>query len=177
MAIDTQLRRVGARPAATGTKLRRALAGRLPAIGATHEPPLTRHSPAAEVVLAYLREQVAAISRYDPQVRRDEPDAVHQMRVAPRRARRALPAFGGFIDREATRPPCAELKWLAATLGQARDSEVMLDRLTADLAAIPHPGHRAGRGPHHRPLHRRARPGGKDRAGRARRAALSPAAR
>ena len=28
--IDTQLRRVGARPAATGTKLRRALAGRLP---------------------------------------------------------------------------------------------------------------------------------------------------
>jgi hypothetical protein len=41
---------------------------------------LTRHSPAAEVVLAYLRDQVAAISRYDPLVRRDEPDAVHQMR-------------------------------------------------------------------------------------------------
>ncbi len=88
-------------------------------------------------MLAYLREQVAAISRYDPQVRRDEPDAVHQMRVATRRARSALQAFGGIIDREATRPPCAELKWLAATLGQARDSEVMLDRLTADLAAIP----------------------------------------
>ena len=49
---------------------------------------LTRHSPAAEVVLAYLRDQVAAISRYDPLVRRDEPDAVHQMRVATRGHRR-----------------------------------------------------------------------------------------
>ena len=136
-AIDAQLRRAGARPAATGTKLRRALAGRLPPIGAPHEPPLTRHSPAADVVLSYLRDQVAAISRYDPQVRREEPDAVHQMRVATRRARSALQAFGSIIDREATRPLCAELKWLAATLGQARDSEVMRDRLTADLAAIP----------------------------------------
>ena len=136
-AIETQLRRAGARLAATGTKLRRALAGRLPPIGAAHEPPLTRHSPAAAVVLAYLRDQVAAISRYDPLVRRDEPDAVHQMRVATRRARSALQAFGSIIDREATRPLRAELKWLAATLGQARDSEVMLDRLTADLAAIP----------------------------------------
>jgi inorganic triphosphatase YgiF len=136
-AIDTQLRRVGARPAAAGTQLRRALAGRLPPVGAAHEPPLTRHSSAAEVVLAYLRDQVAAISRYDPLVRRDEPDAVHQMRVATRRARSALQAFGSILDREAARPLCAELKWLAATLGQARDSEVMLDRLTADLAAIP----------------------------------------
>ena len=136
-AIDTQLRRAGARPAAAATKLQRALAGRLPAARAAQEPPLTRHSPAGEVVLAYVRDQVAAISRYDPLVRRDEPDAVHQMRVATRRTRSALQAFGSILEREATRPLCAELKWLAATLGQARDSEVMLDRLTADLAAIP----------------------------------------
>ncbi len=45
-AIDTRLRRAGARPAATTTKLQRALAGRLPSAGAAHEPPLTRHSPA-----------------------------------------------------------------------------------------------------------------------------------
>ena len=91
---------------------------------------------AGEVVIAYVRDQVAAISRYDPRVRRDEPDAVHQMRVATRRARSALQAFGGVIDRHTTRPLCAELKWLAAELGQARDTEVLLARLTADLAAI-----------------------------------------
>ena len=94
-------------------------------------------SPAGDVVLAYVRDQVAAISRYDPLVRRDEPDAVHQMRVATRRARSALQAFGAIIEREATRPLCAELKWLAAALGQARDGEVMQDRLAAGLAAVP----------------------------------------
>ncbi len=109
----------------------------LDAAGAAREPPpLTRHSPAAEVVLGYVRDQVAAISRYDPLVRRDEPDAVHQMRVATRRERSALQAFGGMIERDVTRPLCAELKWLAAALGQARDTEVLLARLIAELAAI-----------------------------------------
>ena len=89
------------------------------------------------MVLAYVRRQVLAISRYDPLVRRDEPDAVHQMRVATRRARSALQAFGGIVERERTRPLCDELKWLAAVLGQARDGEVLLARFTAELAAIP----------------------------------------
>ncbi len=136
-AIDTRLRRAGAGPAAAATKLQRALAGRLPPAGAAPEPSLTRHSPAGEVVLGYVRDQVAVIWRYDPLVRREEPDAVHQMRVATRRARSALQAFGGIIERDATRPLCAELKWLAAALGPARDGEVMRARLTAELAAIP----------------------------------------
>jgi len=105
--------------------------------GVLPDPPLTRHSSAAEVVLSYLRDQVAAIARYDPLVRRDEPDAVHQMRVATRRTRSALQAFGGIVDRDATRPLCDELKWLAATLGQARDTEVILDLLEAGLAGVP----------------------------------------
>lgn len=98
---------------------------------------VTARSPAGDVVLAYIRTQVLAIARYDPLVRRDAPDAVHQMRVATRRARSALQAFGQIIDREATRSLGEELKWLAAELGHARDSEVMLERLTAELAAIP----------------------------------------
>ena len=136
-AIDGRLRRAGARPAANATKLQRALADRLPAARVAREPSLTGHSPAGEVVLGYVRGQVAAIARYDPLVRRDEPDAVHQMRVATRRARSALQAFGGIIERDATRPLCAELRWLGAALGQARDTEVLLALLTADLAALP----------------------------------------
>ena len=88
------------------------------------------------MVLSYLRDEVAAIARYDPRVRADEPDAVHQMRVATRRTRSALQAFGSIIDREATRALCDELKWLAAALGQARDTEVMRDLLEAGLAGI-----------------------------------------
>ncbi len=60
-------------------------------------PRLTRHSPAGQVLPGYLRDQVAAIWRHDPLVRRDAPDAVHQMRVATRRARGALQASGGII--------------------------------------------------------------------------------
>jgi CHAD domain-containing protein len=109
----------------------------VPAVEAVKRSSLTARSPAGEVLLAYLRDQVTAIKHHDPLVRRDEPDAVHQMRVATRRARSALQAFGQVIDREATRPLCEELKWLAATLGRARDSEVLLARFTAELAAIP----------------------------------------
>jgi CHAD domain-containing protein len=105
--------------------------------GMRPDPPLTRHSSAAEVVLSYLRDQLTAIEHLDPLVRRAEPDAVHQMRVATRRARSALQAFGSIIDKEATRPLREELKWLALTLGQARDTEVMLDRLRTGLADIP----------------------------------------
>ncbi len=135
-AIDARLRQAGARPAGTATKLERALSGRLSPADAA-QPPLTAESNAGEVVLAYVRDQVAAICRYDSLVRRGEPDAVHQMRVATRRARSALHAFGGVIDWAATRPLGAELKWLATALGQARDAEVLRDRLVTGLAAIP----------------------------------------
>ncbi len=135
-AIDSRLRKAGARSAATATKLQRALGDRLPA-AAAQPPPLTPQSTAGEVVLAYLRDEVAAISRYDPLVRRGQPDAVHQMRVATRRVRSALQAFGRVIEREETRPLGGELKWLAAALGQARDAEVLQDRIASGLAAIP----------------------------------------
>jgi CHAD domain-containing protein len=136
-AIDARLRQAGARPATAASKLQRALGGRLRASRAAQVQPLTPRSPAGEVVLAYVREQAAAVSRNDPLIRRGEPDAVHQMRVATRRARSALEAFGDIVEREATRPLCAELRWLAATLGRARDDEVLLALLTTELAAIP----------------------------------------
>ncbi len=135
-AIDARLRAAGMRAADTATKLERALGPRLPAPEPPN-PPVTADSAAGEVLLAYLRDQVTAISRDDPLVRRSAPDAVHQMRVATRRARSVLQAFGQVIDREPTRPLCAELKWLAATLGRVRDSEVLLNRFTEELAVIP----------------------------------------
>ena len=46
-AIDTQLRRAGARPAAASAKLERALTDRLPAAGPAPTPPLTGRSPQA----------------------------------------------------------------------------------------------------------------------------------
>jgi CHAD domain-containing protein len=73
----------------------------------------------------------------DPLVRRDAPDAVHQTRVAARRMRSALQAYGKIIDREATRGLTDELKWVGGELSTARDSEVIEERLTEVLTELP----------------------------------------
>src|ERR1700756_400298 len=58
-----------------------------------HRRRFTSHSPAGEVVLAYLDAQAARLSALDLAVRRDKPDAVHQMRVTVRKLRSALQSF------------------------------------------------------------------------------------
>lgn len=98
---------------------------------------LIRRSDAGEVVMAYLRAQVEAIAEHDPLVRRDEPDAVHQMRVAIRRLRSALRVFGRVIERDQTRAVDEDLKWLAGVLSQSRDLEVLHARVDERLAGVP----------------------------------------
>src|SRR5580693_8338584 len=83
-------------------------AGRRP----SHRRRFTRHSPAGEVVLAYLDAQAAKLSVLDLAVRRDKPDAVHKMRVAVRRLRSALQSFTGIVSETETEHLRAELKWL-----------------------------------------------------------------
>ena len=90
---------------------------------------------AGQVVLGYLREQAAALDSLVPGVRRDEPDAVHQMRVATRRMRSTLRTFRRVIG------PAdhldEELRWLAGVLGEARDAEVLAGHLESALAGVP----------------------------------------
>jgi CHAD domain-containing protein len=100
-------------------------------------PPLRRSSSAAEVVLAYLRDQAETLRSLEPSVRRDEPDAVHQMRVATRRLRGSFRSFGPVIPRSGTERLAGELKWLGGLLGPARDGEVLPAHLLASLRPIP----------------------------------------
>jgi CHAD domain-containing protein len=132
-AADALLRRDGLRPAGRSAKLERALAGQLPE--PARPPRLTPASPAGQVVLAYLRDQAETLKSLDPMVRRDEPDSVHQMRVATRRLRSTLRSFKRVIGRGDHL--AAELKWLGGVLGEARDAEVLEDHLQARLRALP----------------------------------------
>jgi CHAD domain-containing protein len=134
-AADELLRQVGLRPAGRSAKLERALAGQLPEPAG--RPKLSRSSPAREVVLAYLREQTKALESLDPMVRRDEPDSVHQMRVAIRRLRGTLRAFSQVIPRSGTERLSGELQWLGTLLGAARDSEVLSGHLRRHLRETP----------------------------------------
>jgi CHAD domain-containing protein len=133
--IERRLLKAGAQRAGSASKLGRLLADRMPPSVATPSPAAARS--AGDVVLAYLWEQVQQLRRYDPLVRQDAPDAVHQMRVAARRMRSALQAFGRVLDRDSTRELTEELKWVAGELGGARDAEVMAERFAAILAEFP----------------------------------------
>ncbi|WP_328677839.1 CYTH and CHAD domain-containing protein [Streptomyces sp. NBC_00322] len=140
-AVDKKFRKAGLKPAASPSKLARALAETAPrgkrAPKQPTPPAVLDPGTAGGQVLAYLREQAAALLAYDPAVRRDLPDAVHQMRVATRRMRSAFKTFGKVVDRTVTDPIGEELKWLAAELGVARDQEVLTERLKSRIDALP----------------------------------------
>ena len=129
--IERRLLAAGLQRSASRSKVGRALGGRLPA------PAPDRDATAGGVLVAYLRGQVERLHQQDPLVRRDRPDAVHQMRVAARRTRSALQAFGRVLDREATATLVAELRWIAGELGPARDTEVMEARFVEALDGLP----------------------------------------
>lgn len=56
-------------------------------------------------------------------------EGVHGMRVATRRLRAALEVFGPCLDRARGRQALADVKTLAAALGERRDRDVQLERL------------------------------------------------
>jgi len=120
----------GARPSTT-SPLARALGERFPPARTILEREPSKKGPAAVVVHAQLRDQVEELESRDPGVRRDLPDALHKMRVASRRLRSALTSFGPLLDRQTGDTLRSELKWVAEVLGEARDAEVMRDRLTS----------------------------------------------
>ncbi|GHF86630.1 CYTH and CHAD domain-containing protein [Streptomyces sp. NRRL_ISP-5395] len=135
-AVEKRLRKAGIRPAGSSSKLARALAETTPVRDGKKQGKTAPHT-AGDHVLAYVRKQIRTIVDLDPAVRRDLPDSVHRMRVATRRLRSAFKTHRKLLDRAATDPLGAELKWLAAELGLDRDQEVLDERLGARVEALP----------------------------------------
>ncbi|HTW21040.1 MAG TPA: CHAD domain-containing protein, partial [Mycobacteriales bacterium] len=112
-----------------------------PQATADPDPPLPApvglDEPARCGVRDMLRRNVRALISYDVAVRRNTPDAVHQMRVTARRLRSGLKTFGPLLDPEWATSLRTELKWLADSLAGARDNEVLLERLLRDLDRVP----------------------------------------
>lgn len=84
---------------------------------------------ASDAVRAHLERHGRRFLLQDVRVRRDLPDSVHQMRVAARRLRSGLQAFGPLVDQEWAKRLRGELGWIAGELGAVRDTEVMIERL------------------------------------------------
>ena len=59
----------------------------------------------------------------------ERPEGVHKMRVATRRLRAALEIFAPALPRKRQRAALAEVKLLAAALGERRDCDVQIELL------------------------------------------------
>lgn len=88
-------------------------------------------------VVSHLRAQTEELARQDLAVRRQEPDGVHDMRVAARRLTSALETYGALFDDGPLGRLHAELKWIFRLLGEARDTEVMRATLESELDGLP----------------------------------------
>ncbi len=86
-------------------------------------------APAGDVVHAYLLQHTRRLLLADLLLRRDLPDAVHQMRVSARRLRSGLKVFSPLLDEGWANRLRGELGWMASGLGRARDTEVLQARL------------------------------------------------
>lgn len=129
-AIEERVVAQGARPSASRSKIGKVLADRLP-------PAPEPDGTAGAVVVAALRDHVEQLVAFDPLVRRDEADALHQMRVAARRARSVLQSFREVLDSDETEPVVEELRWLGRVLAETRDAEVQAALLREQLATVP----------------------------------------
>ncbi len=69
----------------------------------------------------------------------DDPESVHQARVATRRLRSDLGTFGHFVDSEWASELHADLRWIGSELGLVRDIEVQRDRLRSHAGRLPAP--------------------------------------
>ena len=95
-------------------------------------PPVKAQLPAddpAHAVLSAIEANADKIVEYDPKVRADEWDSVHQMRVATRELRSHMQTFEGILGGDVYLRIQKELKLLATILGKARDAEVIEERL------------------------------------------------
>jgi CHAD domain-containing protein len=133
-ALLDEVERLFAAAGVTRSDVQRKVAHVLgePAPGPTPPAP-TKSGPARLLLDAWLRDQVHEIEMHDPVARRGGPGGVHRIRQACRRLRAALATYRPLLDRARTDPLREELRWLARSLGQARDDEVVLTRIGTRL--------------------------------------------
>jgi CHAD domain-containing protein len=104
------------------------------------EPVAPEPTDAIERLRTMLEQQYAQILLHDPGVRLDlDPEDVHRLRVAARRARAVLRAARPLLDHEWSEPLRDELKWLGGSLGRRRDVDVLIAHLDREIEQLEQP--------------------------------------
>ncbi|WP_353081312.1 CHAD domain-containing protein [Tessaracoccus lapidicaptus] len=127
--LDAELRRQGLTPARHSSK-----AGRV--LGAVR--PADADRSAVGTARAAVCRELGRLQHLEPAVLRDEPESVHDARVALRRLRSLLGAYGRLLgSADDVRALRAELRWAGLRLSAARDLEVMGELLAGVLGQLP----------------------------------------
>jgi CHAD domain-containing protein len=92
---------------------------------------LGRRVPAGAVLRLRVRDQAEALLEAELTIRAGEAQGVHDARVACRRLRAALATFRPAVRDVVSEPLRNELRWLARSLGEARDQDMVRVRLLA----------------------------------------------
>ena len=133
--LERELRRAGARAATHDQRPKLHQALDLAAPDAETSIPAGA-LPAVALGLA-LAEQRRRLLLHDPGTRLGaDPEELHQMRVATRRLRAFLRVGRPLLDRAWVDGLRAELGWLGRELGPARDLDVLVERIQADVDTL-----------------------------------------
>jgi CHAD domain-containing protein len=124
-SIEVAVRRAGADDGDGRPKVLRVL-GQTPA-----------RKPTRPHLQAYFERQYLQILAHDPGTRLgDDPEDLHDLRVAVRRLRAILKVAAPPLDEEWAEDLRAELDWLGDALGPVRDLDVMLPHLRQSAAEL-----------------------------------------
>ncbi|MBM3677607.1 MAG: CYTH and CHAD domain-containing protein [Actinobacteria bacterium] len=131
--LEKEIRAAGADAAETTPKLYRALDLTLPA-GPVEVTPST---PPVEALGLALEEQLRRLLAHDPGTRLGtDIEDLHQLRVSTRMLRAYLRTARALVDRRWADDLRVELGWLGRALGPARDLDVLLEWLSADVSEV-----------------------------------------
>lgn len=131
--LGAVLRIAGTTPSDSPSKLATALGDSKDAAPVPPSPADLPEGTPGRAVVDALAANVAKMVEWDPKVRRDEWDSVHQMRVATRELRSHMQTFHGILVGDRIAHMESELKLLAGVLGVARDAEVVAERFENQL--------------------------------------------
>ncbi len=131
--LEKELRRAGAESKPLRPKLFRALD-----LAEVPEPvAIPKGAPPLEALALALAEQHRRMLLHDPGTRLGaDAEDLHQQRVATRRSRAFLRVARPLVDRAWAESLRAELGWLGSALGPARDADVQLETMSAEVASL-----------------------------------------
>ncbi len=137
-AILARLRSAGATTVDLTPKIVRALG-----VSASRPPDVvvrdlgTEFPTVEDVVRRAIASSVDRLVTYDPAARLGEdPEGVHQARVATRRLRSDLRTFRSLLDEQWSTQLSDELRWLGDVFGAVRDADVLFDRLAPKVELL-----------------------------------------